>query len=552
MTDTPESAKAALDHARGALEPRSVAAEVGEIQERGDSAGAKVAYRLTWRLPHNRTWTYSSEMELDPTNDGWRVHWSPSVVHPRLAAQHTIAMREEAPDLAPVLDRDSRRLLAPENVVSILLYPAEAKEGDDLGSVAGTLADALGQFDDSITKKSIVDGVRKADQQGSYLVAALREAQYLRVKPVIYDLPGVRFTKRERLLAPKPDFGVHVLRGIRSLVEEQVTGRAGWRIVAVNASGVETAELHAEAAEPSDAVATTLSYRAQESAERTLAEARGPAAIVALRASSGDILAVAQNVPADEQGAIAVTGRYPPGSTFKIATALAALSTDTVAPDGTLDCPGTTVIEGRLVPNEGRFELGKVPLPTAFARSCNTTFARLSAGLPDDALTIAARDLGIGADFEIPGITTITGSAPPAESIVQQAENGFGQGRMLASPFGMALAAATVANGRTPTPTLLEGQPTKAKDLGRPLPEEHATALRSMMRKVVTEGNARRLASLPAVRGKPGTAQFGDGTNSHGWFVGYQGEIAFAVLLVGAGSSKPAVETTHRFLTGMD
>src|SRR5690606_40016906 len=66
------------------------------------------------------------------------------------------------------------------------------------------------------------------------------------------------------------------------------------------------------------------------------------------------------------------------------------------------------------------------------------------------------------------GLTTITGSAPPSGSLVQRAENGFGQGKVLASPFGMALAAATVREGRTPVPSLMDGDKVKATGLGKP------------------------------------------------------------------------------------
>ncbi|MFO7191830.1 MAG: penicillin-binding transpeptidase domain-containing protein, partial [Thermocrispum agreste] len=200
---------------------------------------------------------------------------------------------------------------------------------------------------------------------------------------------------------------------------------------------------------------------------------------------------------------------------------------------------------------EGRFQLGTVPLAQAFAKSCNTTFARLAARLPADALTEAARDLGVGADFVIPGITTITGSVPPSGSLVQRAENGFGQGKVLASPFGMALAAATVRAGKTPVPTLVKGEKTKATGLGRPLRKEHAAALRDMMRQVVTQGTATALRGLGPVHGKTGTAQFGDGKHSHGWFAGYRGDVAFAVLVVGGETSAPAVEISKAFLAGL-
>lgn len=548
LTDAPQAAQAALDQARDALAPEKVTAKVGGVRESGDAA--TVDYTLTWQLPHERTWTYSAQAELVPVEDGFQVQWSPSVLHSKLAAQQTLGVQVETPELAPVLDREGAKLLEPKHVVSIMLYPAEAKGG--VPKVAGTLARQLRRFDPTITPKSIVDGSKKhTGKDDAYLVAVLRESDYLSIKPAIYDLPGVKFSKQPRLLAPERDFGSQVLPAVRTLVEERVAGQAGWRVLARDASGAEVAELHNEQPQPSEAVRTTLSRRIQQSAEDALDGVRKPAAIVAIRPSSGDILAVAQNKAADKQGAISLTGRYPPGSTFKIATALAGLTSGKVSPRSKVNCPGTTVIGGRLVPNESRFQLGRVPLSRAFAKSCNTTFARLAAGLPADALTKAARDLGIGADFVIPGLTTITGSVPPAKGEVQRAENGFGQGKVLASPFGMALAAATVQAGQTPTPSLLDGEQTKATDLGKPLPSAQAAALRAMMRKVVTEGTATALAGLGNVHGKTGTAQFGDGKHSHGWFAGYRGDLAFATLIVGGESSKPAVEVTKAFLNGL-
>ncbi len=97
-----------------------------------------------------------------------------------------------------------------------------------------------------------------------------------------------------------------------------------------------------------------------------------PAAIVALRPSTGAVLAVAQNAPADAQGAIALTCLYPPGSTFKTVTTSAALQAGKVTPDTVLPCPGTENIEGRQIPNDDNFDLGSVPLHSAFAHSCNT------------------------------------------------------------------------------------------------------------------------------------------------------------------------------------
>ena len=72
-----------------------------------------------------------------------------------------------------------------------------------------------------------------------------------------------------------------------------------------------------------------------------------------------------------------------------------------------------------------------------------------------------------------------------------------------------------------------------------------------MMRAVVTEGTATRLAGLGEVFGKTGTAEFTNDGRAHGWFVGYRGDLAFAVLVVDGGSSTPAVEAAARFLAAI-
>ncbi|MGC7097588.1 penicillin-binding transpeptidase domain-containing protein [Amycolatopsis lurida] len=538
LTDAPESAKATLDQARAALEPERVDHVVEHV---GQASPAAARYRLDWRLPRGRVWSYTADAELYTVDDTWKVRWLPSVVHPGLAVRQQLALRVETPRQAPVLDRDGQALLEPETVVAVLLDPAQA------AASAGPLAAALNPIDASITEQSIVDGAKSA-QPKAYSVVTLRQADYLKVKPAIYELPGLRFSEQRRLLPVDASLAEQMLPSIRSTVEEQVAGNAGWRVVTTDSGGGEVAELHAQEAKPADAVTTTLSRRVQAAGEKALEPVPGAAMIVALQPSTGELLAVAQNAPADQQGAIALTGRYPPGSTFKIVTAAAGLGAGKVTADTPVDCPATTVVDGRLIPNNDRFALGTVPLSKAFAQSCNTTFARLSTDLPAMALTDSARDLGLGADFVIPGLTTITGSVPPAGSIVQQAENGFGQGTVLASPFGMAVVAGTVASGRIPVPSLLRGAVTEAKNLGAPVRPEVLDALRGMMREVVT-GTA--LRDLPEVRGKTGTAQYGDGSNAHGWFVGYSGDLAFAVLLTGAGSSGLAVEAAHRFLTGL-
>lgn len=547
LTDSPDAARRGLDAVRSALEPQGMDAEVVAVRERGETA--EVAYELSWRWARDRRWEYEGRATLRSVGGEWSVNWQPSVVHPRLGQGETVALRTDPPALAPVLDRDGAELLRPDKVVSVLLHPDEA--GEQLDDVVAALGQALEPLDAGISERSITRGLEETEDGEPYVVAALRSADYGAVEEEIYELPGVRFTSRQRLLSPDRDLGSQLVPAIRAAVAEQVEGKAGWRVVTLGPQGAEVDQLHRTPPEPAEAVRSTVSLRAQQSAEAALADVDGAGAIVALRPDSGDILAVAQNEDADDEGAIALTGRYPPGSTFKIVTAAAALDEGLVSVDEKVDCPATTVIENRLIPNDGEFELGTVPFRTAFAQSCNTTFAHLATDLPAESVTEAALRLGIGADFVVPGITTVTGSAEPGDGVVARAEAGFGQGTMLASPFGMALVAATVAHGSTPVPTLLDGARTEATVRGEAPPAGVVDSLRELMRAVVTDGSAAALRDLGDVHGKTGTAQYGDGSRAHGWFVGYRDDVAFAVLLVGADSSGPAVSVAGEFLRGL-
>ncbi len=238
-----------------------------------------------------------------------------------------------------------------------------------------------------------------------------------------------------------------------------------------------------------------------------------------------------------------MTGLYPPGSTFKTVTVSAALQAGQVTPDSVLPCPGTENIEGRQIPNDDNFDLGEVPLHTAFARSCNTTMGRLAVNLPPDGLTKAAAQLGLGIDYTAPGMTTVTGSVPVADTSALRVEEGIGQGKVTATPFGMALVAAALARGSVPAPAIVAGQPGTPDRAPDPLPATVADQVKSMMRETVTSGTATALQDIPDMLGKTGTAEYIDDQHAHGWFVGIDGDLALAVFVSDAGSSGPAVET---------
>ncbi|WP_035281016.1 penicillin-binding transpeptidase domain-containing protein [Actinokineospora spheciospongiae] len=545
QTDSPESARALMDKVRTALKPSTVIARVDKVDT--GQGTARAAFEITWDLGRNRRWTYDSSFDLIGGDDAWKVRWAPTVLHPELGAQQSLAVEDSEATLAPVLDRDGTPVLNPERVVSVLFDQAEA---GDANAIAGQLAQALSGIDPTITAQSILDGA-KAAGAGGYQVVALRDADYQKVKSLIYDLPGVRFPAESRLLPADRALAPTLMPAVRKVIEDQVQGKAGWRVYTVDSAGNESQVLHDKPAEPAKAVSLALSTRVQQAAQAAIAGEATPSMLVAIQPSTGDLLAVAQNAPADAAGQLALTGRYPPGSTFKIVTAAQAIAAGTVTGETPLGCPPAIVVNGREIPNSGRFDKGVVPLRSAFAFSCNTTFADLATRMGAGDLTAMAKKLGLGLDYVVPGITTITGSVPAASDVNERAEDGFGQGKVVASPFGMAVVTATVASGSVPKPVLVRGAETQVDEQQEPLPAAVLEQVRGMMREVVAGGTAGALAPYGDVRGKTGTAQFGDGTRSHGWFVGYRGDLAFAVLLTDVGQSGTAVAATGRFLAAV-
>ncbi|MEV0064668.1 penicillin-binding transpeptidase domain-containing protein [Nocardia sp. NPDC050718] len=488
----------------------------------------------TWKFgPEGRNeWTYTSKGAAADA-DGWKITWNPATVAPGLELG-PLGYSPVYPKPARVLDASGGDLMT-QQVVTLVNVAADA----DLPAVAALLA-----------PQGVTEATLRADlaaAQGKPVVAvALRDADIAPVQQALTGVRGVTLAPQTRLLTVDKSLAGPTTAGLADLWQQQADSAAGWAIRAQTAEG--TQRIAGPDATPTADIATTVDIDLQNAAEAALTPLAQPAAIVALRPSTGEVLAVAQNAPADAQGPIALTGLYPPGSTFKTVTVSAALQAGGVSVDTVLPCPGRATIEGRTIPNDNGFDLGQVPLHTAFARSCNTTMAELGVRLPADGLTAAAAQLGLGVDYVTPGLTTVTGKVPPAQNPAQQVESSIGQGSVTASPFGMALVAASLAHGSAPAPAIVRGRPGTADRAAAPVPATVTSQIETMMGETVTAGTATALRDIPGLLGKTGTAEYLDDKHAHGWFVGIDGDLAFAVFVADAGSSGPAVEAAGRML----
>lgn len=531
LTSDPESATTALQatfDGMGDAKPTVTAGKDGEER----------TLTWSWALPRKHGVRFTTKVAAG----GGKVTWKPTVVHPDATSEGArLLYADEKPYSTPVVDRKNAPFLTWQTVTVVNLDPAKAT------SAADALATRLAAADPTVTAA----GLRKTveGKNSPTAVISLRAADAKKVGRLT-GIDGVTVREEGRLLTAAPVLRSPVVAGLEEKWRSAVDAAAGSSVTVVDGEGKPLRLVDSFPAAPVQPVRTTLDAGLQRAANAAVAGEKRATMLVAIRPSTGGILAVAQNAAADKQGPVALTGLYAPGSTFKTITTAAALDAKITTPDAQLACPGRATFSDRTIPNENEFALGTVPLHTAFAKSCNTTMAGLGTKLGDTALTDTAKRFGLGVDFTIPGITTVTGSVPAARTPAERVEESIGQGRVTASPFGLAVVEASLAARGMVRPSLFDGEPAPADAQPQPIDPGVADALRTAMRETVTSGTATALRDIEGLGGKTGTAEFGDNTHAHGWFAGIVGDLAFATLVVSGESSAPAVAVSGAFLRG--
>jgi penicillin-binding protein A len=225
----------------------------------------------------------------------------------------------------------------------------------------------------------------------------------------------------------------------------------------------------------------------------------------------------------------ALAGLYPPGSTFKMFTAAAALDNGTVTMQSHFDDPGYFQIGDFTLHDNESEATGYADLTTAFALSSNVDFAQIALKMGTDSFYRYLDRWGIGGslDFQLPAERA---SVPPQAGLQpgELAQMGFGQGALLMTPLQMALIGSTIAaDGVEPRPFVVrqivrDGVPasvSQSSALSNPVSPAVAANVTAMMIAVVQRGTG-TVAKLPhiTVAGKTGTATNPLG-RSHSWFV---------------------------------
>ncbi|MFF8234495.1 penicillin-binding transpeptidase domain-containing protein [Streptomyces caelestis] len=278
---------------------------------------------------------------------------------------------------------------------------------------------------------------------------------------------------------------------------------------------------------------TTISPSAQAAAEKAV-KRFAQSSVVAVKPSTGEVLAVANNRTDGFNAAF--EGQAAPGSTMKIITAAMLIDNGVTSMNGPAPCPPSAVWQGQkfenltdMQPNEN------ATLANSFMRSCNTAFIKLidEKPLTDASLTQEAEQrFGLGQDNWKTGIVSFDGSVP-AVSGPDRAAGAIGQGQVQMSPLNMASVTATAITGAFRQPYLV---PRKLDDRqlaqAQGLKASTAAQLKQMMRLTATQGTAQQaMAGLGGdIGAKTGSAEVDGNAKSNSWFTGFRDDVAAAAM----------------------
>jgi hypothetical protein len=557
------------------------------VDEKDDDA-ATTTLGFTWDVDESDAdWTYETHAKLARDDeDVWHITWSPTLLAPDLAAGEVLGVARTRSTRANVLGADGAVIVEPRRVHRVgidktkIAAPEQDAAARELARQLGIDVEAYAARVVGAGEKAFVEAITIRDGDRGYDIPALVALPGVLEVPDTLPLAPTRQFARPILgtvgpataeIIEKSDGAVSAgdlagLSGLQRQYDAQLRGLPGLTITAAQPDGAAPRQLYEAAPVPGIPLTTTLDVRLQDAAESIVA-AVGPAnAIVALRPSTGDVLAAASGVGGDGMST-ATLGQFAPGSTFKVVSALALLRSGLTA-DSDTSCPATVSVDGRSFTNFPEYptdKLGTIPLRTAFANSCNTAFISARDKANQSALIDAAGSLGLNPKASL-GFPAFLGDVPADSDGTDHAASMIGQGRILASPLGMATVAASVAKGATVVPRLVvpaEGvassepsgseKPSATSAPAAPLTADEAATLKQLMRGVVTEGGASFLQDVPGdeVAAKTGTAQFGEAGNlqNHVWMIAIQGDLAVAVFVdVGEYGSTTAGPLLEQFL----
>ncbi|MCC6008633.1 MAG: penicillin-binding protein 2 [Rhodobacteraceae bacterium] len=506
---------------------------------------------------------------------GMRMHQLQMVETDRfrlLAEENRIALRLIPPARGPILDRNGIVLAENEQNYRIIIVREEAR---DVPAVLERLSRIV-PLDEDARERVLRDVMRRRpfvpvtvldrldwDQVAAVAINApalpgiTADMGLSRIYPLHHDTAHVvgyvgpvsdadlRRADDQDPILQYPKFQIGKV-GVEARLDRDLRGRAGSRRIEVNAVGRVMRELERHEGTQGATVRMTLDAQLQNYAQARLGEESASAVVMDVH--SGDILAMASAPSFDpnlfvEGISVAdfralldnpfrplatktVQGTYPPGSTFKMVVALAAVADGLVSPDETVFCPGHYDTAGRRFHCWKRGGHGRMNLRDALSESCDTYFYDIAQRVGIDRIAEVSELLGLGLRHDLP-LSGIAAGLNPNRAWKQRVHGqawrvgdtinaGIGQGYVLSSPVQLAVMTARLATGRKVAPRLVRA----IDGAEEPVPEAEALGfseaflaqMRAGMYDCVNRRSGTAYASRIALRevamsGKTGTSQ---------------------------------------------
>jgi len=555
-----------LANAYSGLDAAAFYLNMGPVRQAGRTATARFTASVDLGQD-GAPWMYTGSFTLRRVGSSWKVVWAPSVISPGLRPGLRLALISTTQRRMPILDAGGRPLQVRSTAYMVGVKPGRLKN-------ATATADGLGRVT-GIEPTEILGWIRAAPSSPFLELVTFKPADYHRLAHQLRKVPGLIPKKRRMLLfdstakavvgsvggesstalrnagiAYRPGATIGLSR-LQQRYQAYLAGTPTTEVVAATASGRTVQVLKKWTGRPPASVHTTIEGSAQRAASRAVAAAPGSAAIVALQSSTGRILAVASRKAPGMPSIDPLAGQYPPGAAFTIVSTEALLAKG-VTVNTPIPCTSVNTVGGhnfRNVPPKANADMAAT-LGGDFAQSCATAFAGLSLRLNTAELTKAAAGFGFGQQLQLP-LPGFSGTVGTASGVTQLAAATIGQGNVKVSPLTMAGVAAQVATGTWHEPMLVTRPPDAQQSRQTPFAAGTLDSLRNLMRDAVRSGAARGAnVSGQLVYGQVGTAQLTSGRHQKWatWFVGYRGDIAFAVVEFTASPRVSAAPLAASFL----
>ena len=274
--------------------------------------------------------------------------------------------------------------------------------------------------------------------------------------------------------------------GVEVKLEHALRGKAGIKRIEVNAVGRVMRELERQEGQAGANLQLTIDANLQNFVQARLGVESAGAVVIDTQ--TGDVMALGSTPAFDPNKFVrgisvadyamlteniyrplankAVQGLYPPGSTYKMVTALAALEAGVLTPDESIYCPGHTDVSGRRFHCWKRVGHGRVDLQNSLAQSCDVYYYEVAQRVGIDKISEMSIKLGIGVRHDLPMSAVAEGVSPNKDwkqrnkgddwRIGDTLNAGIGQGFVLASPLQLAIMTGRIASGRAIEPRLVK------------------------------------------------------------------------------------------------